>query len=1049
MNKLKKVLILIVLFLTIILSNYQVFAINTLEDEIEISQKYLDYLELTTEEKQNVIAPRMYDITTKTIPTRNPFRLVRSIGSSVKNKYSLREIIPENMKIKNQNPTNTCWAFASIASLESNLALQDYKYGRNKTIYDFSERHMDYATSREFLNNQINEFGFNRSAGTATVSGVPIAYLTNGLGAISEEEMPFEMNSDFINLSEIQNKDVITQVNDIIIFPSYSAEDDKTQIKQQMKEHIMNYGAFTANIHSPSIYMNDVYNAETAALYCNNSTLYKINHAVAVVGWNDEYEVENFVEGNRPINKGAWIVKNSYGSAFGDEGFIYISYEDVNIYDELTGIISAQSEIEYENIYQYDEFGGFLKYKNNKTSKLYLATEFDKKTTGKEYLTQVSINAPETYTCKVYVNPNGTSKEIANLQQVELKTGETETFEAGYHTIEFLNPVKINGESFVVVLEIEGAQENFVTTMIEFNYGEFYTAPKYATAASRVYNNVTIADGKCFVAKESEFNKGVWRATSKTFETSGGKIPNYDTTIKAFTTSNVLESIEITTLPSKVTYVEGQDFDSTGMEIKGYFANGKVIDITDYILQDATNLTLGQNSITIYYNGFMIKQPIEVVANTVESLEITTPASKTEYWAGEDFDSTDMIVEAMYKDGTRKIINDYIIQDGKTLKNDQITVTIEYEGKIVAQEITVQYNSVEKIEITKQPNKVNYVAGQNFDSDGMIVLATYKNGETKDAKDYVIKDGKNLSVGQEIVTIEYEGQTATQVITVVEKAIIGISIKEMPTKKEYTQYREKLDLTGGTVEILYNDDTKEDMQMTSEEIVVTGFDSEIAGVQKITLSYKDIEVQFDIVVKELPKPENSKFDDTKVDILGIKAYYFSDKNKKGYTVLNIQLENLKIYNKNENAEYYYYLSTRQNEENINNWVKINSIQIKDDKMKFDINTLDITNYQEIENADKTYLYVKEVATKNGMKSESITTPFLLEAEISNIEQYLDGEKKVTNIDDNSKPGNEIDNTLAPGRIPDTGKNLLIIFLIIIIASVGRISYKKYKDIKLR
>ena len=51
MNKLKKVLILIVLFLTIILSNYQVFAINTLEDEIEISQKYLDYLELTTEEK--------------------------------------------------------------------------------------------------------------------------------------------------------------------------------------------------------------------------------------------------------------------------------------------------------------------------------------------------------------------------------------------------------------------------------------------------------------------------------------------------------------------------------------------------------------------------------------------------------------------------------------------------------------------------------------------------------------------------------------------------------------------------------------------------------------------------------------------------------------------------------------------------------------------------------------------------------------------------------------------------------------------------------------
>ena len=43
----------------------------------------------------------------------------------------------------------------------------------------------------------------------------------------------------------------------------------------------------------------------------------------------------------------------------------------------------------------------------------------------KEYLTQIAINAAETYKCKVYVNPNGTSKDIKDLQQVELKTGDT------------------------------------------------------------------------------------------------------------------------------------------------------------------------------------------------------------------------------------------------------------------------------------------------------------------------------------------------------------------------------------------------------------------------------------------------------------------------------------------------------------------------------------------------------------------------------------------------------------------------------------------------
>ena len=375
------------------------------------------------------------------------------------------------MIIKNQNPTNTCWAFASLATLESHFALQDYKKGiKTPIIYDFSERHMDYATTRQFKDGEINEYGFNRVPGSVAVIGVPMAYLTNGLGAISEEEMQFETNSNIIDISEIQNKNVITQVNDIITFPSYSATDDKTLIKQQMKEHIMSYGAISADIHIGAT----VYNTETSALYCNDASIYKVNHTVAIIGWDDSYSAENFVEGNRPENNGAWIIKNSYGTDFGDEGLFYISYDDVNIYKRLTGIQNAQTEVTYENLYQYDEFGGFTKYKSNGASKVYLATEFDKKTTEKEYLTQVSIHAAEKYTCKVYVNPNGTSKSMEDLQQVQLATGETETFEAGYHTIEFLNPVKINSENFVVVIEIEGVQEDYVTMMIEFNYGEFY-----------------------------------------------------------------------------------------------------------------------------------------------------------------------------------------------------------------------------------------------------------------------------------------------------------------------------------------------------------------------------------------------------------------------------------------------------------------------------------------------------------------------------------------------------------------------------------------------
>ena len=56
----------------------------------------------------------------------------------------------------------------------------------------------------------------------------------------------------------------------------------------------------------------------------------------------------------------------------------------------------------------------------------------------------------------------------------------------------------------------------------------------------------------------------------------------------------------------------------------------------------------------------------------------------------------------------------------------------------------------------------------------MKVLATYNNGSTKEVKNYTIKDGKNLKEGQKTVTLEFEGKTATQSITVVAKAITEI-----------------------------------------------------------------------------------------------------------------------------------------------------------------------------------------------------------------------------------------------------------------------------------
>ena len=1076
MNKQMKILVKIIFFLYVLLFAFKVFEVAqvsvetqatkatqvtmlaqetgtaVIDGEIEISQAYLDYLELTDEEKENVIAPRMYDIPiTKKATVTNPFKLMRMLGSSLQTYYSLRDIIPENMVIKNQLATDACWAFASLATLESHLALQDYKNGKDVIIYDFSERHMDYATTREFLNNAINKFGFNRKPGSSAVIGVPISYLTNGLGAVAEEEMEFQGDTSLIDIEEIQNKNVVTQVNDIITFPSYSATDDKTEIMKQMKEHIMNYGAINASINPTS--------NSAGAVYCNDSIRYPINHAVAIVGWDDEYEVDNFTEGNRPENPGAWIAKNSYGTEVAGDGYLYISYEDVNVYKYLVGIVNAQTEIEYENIYQYDEQGGYLKYRKLDTSKLYLATEFNKKTTGKEYLTQVSINASETYTCKVFVNPDGTSKEIKDLQQVELKAGETETFDAGYHTLEFANPIKI-GDNFVVVLEIQGTQPDSVSMLVEVNFGEFYTDPKYENAANHIYDTVTIADGKCFFGTEEEITNNQWTDASKLYEDSDGSLPNLDTTIKAFTTSKVLEGIEITTPPTKISYIEGQDFDVAGMIVTGNWANGDEIDITDYVIQDGTNLALGQTSVTISYNGFTTTQYIDVVKNTVESIEITTSPTTTEYWAGEDFNRAGMVVEATWKDGTTETVTEYTVQDGQNLKNGQTTITVLYEGKTVTQPITVKPNPVIKLDVISNATKLDYVVGQNFNAEGLLIKATYESGIEKELtdSDYTIKDGTNLQENQTTVTIEFEGQTISQPITVVAKEVILIEVKTMPAKTEYIQKQEELDLTGGIIKILYNDETEEEMLMLSNEITASGFNNEVLGIQTINLTYQGKTAQFNIEVKELAKPENSNFDNAQVSVNRVRAYYFTDASKKEYVVLDIEIKNIINVVENEKIEYYYYLSQSPNEENITDWGEIESLEAseivvgEENKLPFEINSLDIQNFEELVNSRTIYVYVKEIATRNDMKAEKITVAGSLEIENMNIEEYIDGVKKAdvnSGTITDSVPGADIDNTLASGTIPNAGKNLLILFCALIIIIISTIAYLRYKDIELK
>ena len=664
MKKLKRIISLAIL-LSVILVNCIALAaeINTnVITKAEYTDEFEKWLGLSVEEQNEVLLPRILTVPKTSYQTKNPVNIAHTVGSDSSNKFTLQDYIPNNLKIKNQASTQLCWAFSALSALETNLALSNYYQGNTSEVYDYSEIHMAYATSREFKNGQINPMGFKKAASDAGNYIISRAYLTNGSGAVKESDMPFtESLTNNVSLDDIKNKEVITQVYDTIVFPAYDKETDNVEeIKTKMKDALKKYGAIEAQIFGANL-MSDYYNNDTGALYCDDEDKCPLNHGITIVGWDDSYPKENFLETHRPKNNGAWIVRNSWGTALeismtemkaqifntfrdeciskgwnsataipdseakrifetngyeieddhallkiGDDGFMYLSYEDVNIYKNLSAIEKATDSKNYDNIYQHDIYG----YNNGISLKVgtsYWASIFERDDSKKEYLSEVSLYTLETVECKVYVNPNGDSKKTEDLIEVELKEGETETFSAGYHTLELLNPVELTGKKFVVVVEVKGTRSDGLLVPLE------------TEMPNTILDYVKVENQKTFVSYDEFFEKNEWLDCGEFSTTIGSSLPNGDLTIKAFTIGEVAEtdllsSIEITTPPTKTKYEAGDDFDKTGMVVTAKYSDGKTEVVTDYTIKDGTELEEGQTDVTIEYKGKTVKQSITVTA---------------------------------------------------------------------------------------------------------------------------------------------------------------------------------------------------------------------------------------------------------------------------------------------------------------------------------------------------------------------------------------------------------------------------------------------------
>lgn len=680
-NTIKKIISLLIILL-VIFSFWTVQAKSELEENattIEYSEDYKAWLNLSEEDKKSTLEPRKYDIVTKKDNISylkemdNVFKIQQLLRANLSAKYDLRDIIPENVKIRNQMQTNSCWAFATTGILESHLGLKDKNSSKPVVAYDLSEKHMNYGTAKSaFLDGKTNEYGFAKEVSDGGNFYLATQYMANGLGAIDESDLPFVNSEEDIDISEIQNKEVKTTLYDTVEFPSLTPS-EREEVMPSIKQHIVNYGGVYASVHGAAIFSNS-YNNETGAIYCTSEILEPRNHAVVIIGWDDNYSKDNFKENHRPEEDGAWIIKNSWGESIsekisvlkeslfeaqqstceengwyspeeiptevivemykssygedkvsvqgediiveiGNKGYMYISYEDCNVYRNLIGIEKATYSKDYDNVYQNDMLGPINNIGINSQNNVYMANVFTRDSSVQEVLDKITIYTFQGYTCKVLVNPNNNSKNKNDLQEVELKDGNSETIEPGYHTIEFAEPVKLTGDSFVVVVQL-------------INNDQMKQIALESKIENSMWEDAIVNSGESFCATETDWNNGVWTdlATMEDENLRGNLCIKAYTTLKDEGVEEItLTDIYISTPPTKTEYIEGENFNKSGMKVMARYSDDTTKEITNYSIIGGENLTIDKTNVIIQYTEDGITKTVQQAITVKTKEEPTDP----------------------------------------------------------------------------------------------------------------------------------------------------------------------------------------------------------------------------------------------------------------------------------------------------------------------------------------------------------------------------------------------------------------------------------------